>query len=196
MKPVNVASIYGWHLFFDFTTVEVWTARGLVTFYLLFAIELKTRRVHLAGITTQPQGDWMKQMARNLTDCQDGFLRDKRYLVMDRDTKFTTAFRETLKTANVQSIRLPPYSPNLNAFIERFFRSLKSECLNKMIFFGERSLRNAVGEYLEHYHFERNHQGLENRLIDPEGETVAIPTLPIQCRERLGGMLRFYHRAA
>ena len=90
---------------------------------------------------------------------------------------------------------LPPRSPNLNAFMERWFKSLKSECLSRMIFFSQRSLENAVRQYIEHYHTERNHQGLANELIHPDGnvETVAGK---IECRHRLGGLLKYYHRSA
>ena len=137
----------------------------------------------------------MKQVARNLTDAEDGFLKGKRYILMDRDTKFCEAFREILETAGTEPVLLPPRSPNLNAHLERFFLSLKSECLDRMIFFGERSLRNAVSEFLLHYHTERNHQGLENRIIDP-GEEVGSSTGEVQCRERLGGLLNYYHRQA
>ncbi|QDT98571.1 helix-turn-helix domain-containing protein [Gimesia aquarii] len=105
----------------DFTTVEVWTKGGLVTFYLLFVIELKTRRVHFAGYTTNPHGVWMKQIARNLSDEEDGFLPEKRKLIMGRDSTFGESFREILKQSDIQPIVLPPRSPNLNAFIERFF---------------------------------------------------------------------------
>lgn len=187
----------------DFTTVEVWTPRGLITFYLLFVMELKTRCVQFAGCTVQPDEAWMKQIARNLTDCEDGFLRDKKYLILDRDTKFCKSFRSLLSDSAVEPLLLPPRSPNLNAHLERFFGSLKSECLDQLIFFGERSLRNAVNQYLIHYHTERNHQGLGNQLIKPEAKVgsgkrgpPANDTLPIQCRERLGGLLRYYHRAA
>ncbi len=133
----------------DFTTVEVWTKGGLVTFYLLFVMELKTRRVCFAGLTTSPNESWMKQVAKNLTDCEDGFLQGKRYLLMDRDTKFCASFRDLLEDQQVKPVRLPPRSPNLNAHIERFFGSLKSECLNRMIFFGEKSLRSAVQAYVD-----------------------------------------------
>jgi putative transposase len=179
----------------DFTSVEVWTRSGLVTCYLLFVIELKSRRVRLAGCTARPEGAWMAQIARNLTDCCDGFLRGRTHLLMDRDTKFTAEFRQTLRESGVQPVRLPPRSPNLNAYIERFMRSLKSECIDRMIFFGEDSLRRAVREYLTHYHQERNHQGLGNRLIDPAPEVTDI-TSPVACRERLGGLLRSDHRRA
>lgn len=179
----------------DLTTVEVWTKGGLVTFYLLFVIELKTRKVHFAGCTTNPHEVWMKQIARNLTDEEDGFLVGKRKLIMDRDSTFCESFRMILNQSGIKSIVLPPRSPNLNAYIERFFRSLKSECLNRMIFFGENSLRNAIKEYLAHYHEERNHQGLDHKIILP-GAEVGQGDGGIQCCERLGGMLNYYYRKA
>ena len=154
----------------DFTTIEVWTKGGLVTFYLLFVMEVATRRVHFAGCTPSPHDQWMKRMAINLTDCVDGFLLGKRYVLMDRDAKFSAAFRSILEAADIKSVRLPPRSPNLNAHLERFFGSLKSECLDRMIFFGEESLRRAVKTFLAHYHEERSHQGLGNRLISPGEE--------------------------
>ena len=137
----------------------------------------------------------MKQIGRNLTDCHDGFLLGARYLLMDRDTKFCSVFRSLLEEAGVKPVRLPARSPNLNAHLERFMLSLKSECLNRMIFFGERSARRAVRDYLEHYHRERNHQGLDNRLITA-GEEVGRTSGKVRCHERLGGMLRYYYREA
>ena len=179
----------------DFTTIEVWSVRGLVTYYLLFVMELKTRRVRFAGCTPNPHGAWMTQIARNLTDPIDGFLLGKRYVLMDRDGKFCPAFRGILKDAGAEPLRLPPRSPDLNAYVERFMRSLKSESLGRMMFFGEKSLRRAVAAYLDHYHAERNHQGLGNELIEP-GEEVGAVAGKIECRERLGGMLRYYYRDA
>ena len=179
----------------DFTTVEVWTKNGLSTFYLLFAMELKSRRVHFVGCTANPNEAWMKQAARELTACDDGFLNGKKRLIMDRDASFCESFRTLLADEGVEPVQLPPRSPNLNAYIERFFRSLKSECLERLIFFGERSLRNAVREFVAHYHAERNHQGLADELIDAGDETEELDG-EIQTRERLGGMLRYYHRAA
>ncbi|QDT68726.1 Integrase core domain protein [Planctomycetes bacterium MalM25] len=178
----------------DFTSVEVWTPRGLVTYYLLFVIQPKSRKVCYAGMTTSPNDAWMQQIARNLIDDEDGFLRDSRLLLMDRDTKFSAAFRHTLSLRGVHALRLPPKTPNLNAYVERFMRSIKQECLDRMIFFGEDALRNAIGEYVAHYHTERNHQGIENRLIEEPGEPP--PDGVVQCRERLGGMLKHYHRVA
>ncbi len=179
----------------DFTTIEVWTKGGLVTYYLLFVMEVATRRIHFAGCTPNPDEPWMKQIARNLIDCEDGFLSGKRYLIMDRDTKFTEAFRTILEDEGVESVRLPPRSPNLNPHIERFMKSVKEECLLKMIFFGEKMLRTAVSQFLEHYHGERNHQGLDNKIITP-GDEVGRLDGEIKCHERLGGLLRYYHRDA
>jgi len=179
----------------DFTTIEVWTRGGLVTFYLLFVMELKTRRVHLAGCTPHPNDVGMKQIARNLTDPMDGFLLGKRYVLMDRDGKFSPAFRDRLKDEGVRPLRLPAHSPDLNAYIERFMRSIKSECLARMVFFGENPLRRAIRTYLDHYHAERNHQGLGNQLIEPSDD-VGKEIGRIKCRDRLGGMLRYYYRMA
>ncbi|HOC00674.1 MAG TPA: integrase core domain-containing protein [Verrucomicrobiota bacterium] len=170
----------------DFTTIEVWTRSGLVTFYLLFLMEVSTRRVHLAGCTTNPDERWMKQVARNLTDPDDGFLAGTRYVLMDRDAKFSAAFRSILEGAGVKSVRLPAHSPDLNSHLERFMRSLKGECLERMIFFGESSLRTATVAFLAHYHGERNHQGLDNQLIDGD-EEVGRSAGQVQCRERLDG---------
>ena len=137
----------------------------------------------------------MKQMARNLTDADEGFLKGKRYLLMDRDSKFCGAFRQILKDAGTEPVLLPPRSPNLNAHLERFWRSLRSECLDRMIFFGESALRRATQSFVSHYHGERNHQGLNNRLIEA-GPEVGRVTGNVNCRERLGGMLGYYYRAA
>ena len=152
----------------DFFTVEVATVRRLVTYYVLVVIELSSRKVHIAGITPRPDGAFMMQVGRNLTDPLDGFLRGKRWLILDRDQKFTTEFRNLLEHAETDVIRLPHRSPNLNAYVERFVLSIKSECLERMIFFSEPSLRRAVAECIHHYHGERNHQGLGNALLEAE----------------------------
>ena len=137
----------------------------------------------------------MEQIARNLTDAEDGFLKGKRYVLKDRDTKFCEAFQAILENEGVDPVLLPPRSPNLNAHLERFHRSLKEACLDRMIFFGETALRNAISQFLEHYHAERNHQGLGNRILVP-GEEVGRASSEIECRERLGGLLRYYYRKA
>ncbi len=158
-------------------------------------MELATRRVCCAGLTTNPDEPWMRQVARNLTAADDGFLGGKRFLLMDRDGKFCAAFRQILSDAGTAPVRLPPRSPNLNAHLERFWRSLRAECLDRLVFFGEGMLRRAVRELVVHYHGERNHQGLANHLIEA-GVEVGRATGTVECRERLGGLLRYYYRAA
>ena len=179
----------------DFFTVEVATWHGIVTYYVLVVMELKTRCVHLAGITPHLDEAFMMQCARQLTDPFDGFLLDKRYLIHDRNPKFTQAFDQFLRNEGVEPVVLPPQSPNLNAHCERFIRSIKEEALSRMIFIGEGSLRYAIHHYMTHYHSERNHQGLDNQLIVPETE-VSRQTGQVVRRERLGGLLSYYYREA
>src|ERR1700687_6232170 len=179
----------------DFFTAEVLTLRGLVTYYVLFFIHLESRRVDIAGITVHPDEPWMKQIARNVTMEGCGALRDCRYLLHDQDTKYTQSFRAIIASGQVKPLVLPARSPNLNAYAERWVRSVKEECLSKGILFGERSLRRALGEYVEHFHAERNHQGKGNVLLFPRGANICRDR-PVQCRERLGGLLRYYHREA
>ena len=140
-----------------------------------------------------PDHVFAKQAALDLTHFDDSFLADATHLILDRDTKFTDDFKSILAEGDVLPIVLPARSPNLNAFAERFVRSIKSECLSKMIFFGQASLDRAIRQFVEHYHAERNHQGVGNKLITEatmpvEGEVVRD--------ERLGGLLSFYRRAA
>ncbi len=179
----------------DFFTTEVWTARGLVTYYTCFVIDLATRAVEILGSTPHPGEAFMKQIARNLTDCVDGFLRGKRFLILDRDTKFCEGFAAILKSAGVKLVRCPARAPNCNAIAERFVQSIKRECLDQLIFVGETSLRRALSEYALHYNRERNHQGLDNRLIDPEPEVFRC-TGDVINRAKLGGLLSFYCRRA
>lgn len=176
----------------DFFTVEVATWHGLVTYDVLVVMELNTRRVHLAGITPHPTAAFMTQCARQLTDPLDGFLLSKRYLIHDRDTKYTQAFDALLKESGVEPIRLPPRSPNLNAHCERFVRSIKAEALEQMVMLGERSLSYTLHQYLAHYHHERNHQGLGNELIAPESH-LGSSRGKMRRRTRLGGLLRYYY---
>jgi putative transposase len=179
----------------DFFTVEVWTRRGLQRFMVLFLIELSTRKVEIAGIATTANGLWMSQIARNLSGAGEGILQGKRYLIHDRDPLFTTEFLEMLADVGVKSVKLPPRSPNLNAHAERFVRTIKESCLERMILFGEESLRTAIHNFVAHYHTERNHQGLGNRLIIPRAGRL-VTAGPVQRRQRLGGMLNYYYRAA
>jgi putative transposase len=181
----------------DFFTVEVLTWRGLKTYYVLFFLHLETRRVTIAGITRHPTEQWMTQMARNAVDEIDGAFRTIRFALHDRDSKFCASFRATLRSGGVPPLLLPARSPNLNAFAERWVRSIKSECLSKLILFGESSLRRTITEFSTHYHYERNHQGKANLLLFPaSGCRRPCPRAPIRCQQRLGGLLKYYSRAA
>jgi putative transposase len=179
----------------DFFTIEAWTRSGLTRFLVLFFIDLSSRRVEIAGLARRAHGLWMGQVARNLADAAEGFLVGKRYLIHDRDPLFTAEFLETLATAGVQPVKLPPRSPNLNTHAERFVRTIKESCWERIILFGEGSLRKAIQEFVVHYHRERNHQGLGNRLIMQEQPGAHGPGA-IECRRRLGGMLNSYYRQA
>ena len=158
----------------------MWTATGLTRYPVLFVIELATRRIQMAGIASERDSAWVSQCSRQLTDAVDGFLAGKRFLLHDRDPLFSDAFRETLAATGVEPVRLPARSPNLNAFAERFVRTIKESCLNRMILFGEGSLRRAVREFVGHDHFERNHQGLGNVLICPAAvQTTASSVMSV-----------------
>ena len=177
----------------DFFPTEVWTARGLVTYFALFVIDIATRRVYVAGTTTSPTSAWMEQIARNLTDCEEGFLTGRHFLVLDRDAKFSPKFKSILMASGVEILLTAYQAPNMNAYAERFVRSIKSECLDRMIFLGRESLVRSIAEYAAHYHDERSHQGIGNLLIsraEAQGEGA------VKTRERLGGLLKYYHRRA
>jgi len=177
----------------DFFTVEVLTLTGLVRYFAFFVIDVRSRRVQIAGVTHHLSSAWMAQIARNLTDAGEGFLRNARYLIHDRDPLFTRQFTVLLKDAGVETVKLPARSPNLNAYAERWVRTVWQECLCRIVPLGEAHLRRTLREFVEHYECERNHQGLNNRLL------VAMPTTgqgPVERRERLGGTLNFYYRHA
>lgn len=179
----------------DFLTVEVWSWSGLVTHHVLFAIEVATRRVQILGMTTHPNAVWMSQMARNFLDLKDGLLERGRILLMDRDGKYNADFRHSLAREGVEVIRLPPQSPNLNAYAERFVRSVKEDCLAQLVPIGAGMVRRALRSYVEHYHTERNHQGLGNSLI--AGSARCGPANGrVYRRPRLGGLLNHYERCA
>jgi putative transposase len=171
----------------DFFTAEVWTLGGLVTYDVLFFIHLGSRQVHVAGVTPHPNAAWMVQVARNVTMEEWGFLSPGQYLLHDRDGKYCPAFQHLIDAAGGTRVPLPPRSPNLNAYAERWVRSVKEECLSRVILFGEASLRHALAQYGEHFHHERNHQGKGNVLLFPPVRQDSERTGPIQCRERLGG---------
>jgi putative transposase len=180
----------------DFFTAEVWTLGGLVTYYVLFFIHLGSRKVYIAGVTPHPHEAWMVQVARHVTMEEWGFLAPGQYLIHDRDTKFCAAFQQIIDDAGVERVVLPPRSPNLNAYAERWVRSVKQECLSQLILFGEASLRHALTQYVEHFHHERNHQGKGNVRLFPAVSPDPEREGPLQCRERLGGLLKYYAREA
>ncbi len=180
----------------DFFTAEVWTKSGLVTYYVLFFMHLATRRIHIAGITPYPDGQWMTQVARNVTMADVGFLSPTRYLIHDRDSKFCASFQLTIEAVGIKTVKLPARSPNLNSFAERWVKSVKDECLSKLVLFGGRSLRLALNQYVTHHHHERNHQGKDNLLLFPSVEQTNPAKGPVCCRERIGGLLKFYYRKA
>jgi putative transposase len=181
----------------DFFTVEVLTWRGLATYYVLFFLHLGSRRVTVAGITRHPDEQWMEQIARSASQETWGYLHPCRYVLHDRDTKFCASFRPVLAEGGVKTIPLPARSPNLNAFAERWVRSVKQECLSKLILFGERPLLRTLAEFSAHYHHERNHQGKGNKLLFPHAvDEPRQPGHTVACRQRLGGLLKYYGRAA
>ena len=197
----------------DFFSVEVVTLRGLVTYYVLFFIHLENRKVEIAGVTPHPNEVWracpalpgMKQIARNVTMDEWGFLGNCRYLIPgeagqalhDRDTKYCQSFREIIESGDVKPLRLPARSPNLNAYSERWVKSIKDDCLSKLILFRETSLRRVLHEYLAHYHAERNHQGKDNVLLFPTAtKAIGHGGSSVSCKQRLGGLLKYYHLEA
>jgi len=182
-----------WHVLAtcDLFSIELSVKGKLIRYMVLFAIDLATRKVEILGVHPQPNGPWMEQIARNVSD-EGGFLAGKKYLIHDRDSLYTEKFDSTLKAARVNTVRLPPRSPNLNAHAERFVRSVKEECLDHLILSSGDQLRYVLSEYLQYYHHERIHQGI-HKIIEPQhdgnrGEII--------CIERLGGLLRSYHRKA
>jgi transposase InsO family protein len=178
----------------DFFTTEVWTWRGLVTYYTVFVIDLASRRVQIVGSTPYPNDLFMRHIGRTLTAADVGQLRDHRILICDRDRKWSGEVRRVLGDAGIEVVLTPVRAPNANAYAERFVRSIKEECLDRMIPLGERHFRRAVREFVAHYHGERNHQGLQNALIAAALSTAAAARVHRQ--PRLGGLLNYYERAA
>ena len=178
----------------DFFTTEVWTWRGLVTYYTVFVIDLASRRVQIVGSTPYPNDLFMRHIGRTLTAADVGQLRDHRILICDRDRKWSGEVRRLLGDAGIDVVLTPVRAPNANAYAERFVRSIKEECLDRMIPLGEHHFRRAVREFVAHYHGERNHQGLQNMLI--AGALAPDAAGRVHRRPRLGGLLNYYERAA
>jgi len=165
---------------------------------VFFVIELRSRAVHVAGMRINPDGAWMLQVARNLLDPEDGFLRNATHLIHDRDPLFTKAWVALLQSGGVKSVRIPASSPNCSPYAERFVRTVRTECLDHFVIFGEGHLRLLLREFIARYLTERFHQGLGGQLIVPrqvsENDNSAAGV--IRCRSRLGGLLKYYGREA
>jgi putative transposase len=179
----------------DFFTEEVWTRSGLVTFYTLFLIHLKTRRVHIAGCTANPDSAWVKQQARNFSMLLDDIDEKCRYLIHDRDAGFA-GFDFIAKSQGIRILKTPPKAPMCNAFAERFVREAR-ETLDRIIPLGQRHFRHALKCIELHHNKERPHQGIGNSI--PLGfdypETPAEVT-QVGCKSSLGGLLNHYHKKA
>jgi transposase InsO family protein len=178
----------------DFFTTEVLSWSGLVSFYTLFVIDLRSRSVHVCGTTVSPNAEWMKQAARQLVDAVDGFALGKTHLIIDRDTRYCEGFRAILESAGVNIVLCLPHVPQCNAIAERFVRSIKSECLRRLVFLSEGHLRKTISIFMGHYRLRRNHQGIENKLIEPPASLHKAGR--IRCQKELGGMLNYYYREA
>jgi putative transposase len=175
----------------DFFTVETLSLRR---FYVLFFIELETRRVHLAGCTTNPTGAWVTQQARNLS--LTGLFERMRFLIHDRDSKFSGAFDEVFRSEGITVIHTPIRAPQANAYAERFVHTVRVECLDWLLIIGRRHLESALRIYTAHYNRERPHRGLA--LLAPNSTNADPQTSlgEVKRRDRLGGMIHEYHRAA
>ncbi|MEM9444378.1 MAG: integrase core domain-containing protein [Verrucomicrobiota bacterium] len=178
----------------DFFTKEVWELSGLKTYYILFFIHIKSRKIFIAGATEFPKEAWMLQHARNISS-RDEFLDNIGFLIHDRDSKYSHAFGKVFSDIGFDTIRLPKRSPNLNAFAERFVLSIKSECLDHLLLLGECSLIRALREYEAFYNTERNHQGIDNVIPFPK-DHVGQNCGEIKKSFRLGGLLNYYYRQA
>jgi len=165
-----------------------------VTYYTVFVMDLASRRVHILGSTPRPNDVFMSQIVRLVTAADDGVLIGHRVLICDRDRKWSRGVPQRLGDAGIRVVLTPERAPNANPYAERFVRSIKEECLDRVIPLGERHVRRAITEFVEHYHLERNHQGLDNRLIT--GTPVADAAGRVRRRSRLGGLLNYYERAA
>jgi putative transposase len=174
----------------DFFTVETVTLRRL---YVLFFIELGSRRVHLAGCTPNPSGDWVVQQARNLNFTN--VLERMRFLIHDRDSKFTAAFDEVFRSEGIKVIHTPVRAPQANAYAERFVRTVRNECLDWLLIIGRRHLEHVLRIYTQHNNRERPHRGLGLQPPEPAWITEP-PGRDVARRDRLGGLVHEYYRAA
>jgi transposase InsO family protein len=175
----------------DFFTVETLSLRR---FYVLFFIEVESRRVHFAGCTANPSGAWVTQQARNLSFT--GLFDRMRFLIHDRDSKFCGAFDEVFRSEGIKVIHTPIHAPQANAHAERFVRTVRAECLDWLLIIGRRHLEHVLRTYTTHYNRERPHRGLALLSPDPTSAELQSSAAAIKRRDRLGGLIHEYHRAA
>ncbi len=186
----------------DFFTKPVLTMGGWVDYYVLFFIHLETRKVHILGMTPNPNNEWMKQMARNLCVFFGELEKPPKYIVHDADTKFTRDFRKMLKSQGIKPVRIGPRRPNMNAIAERYARTIQEECLDRFLVFGESHLRHLINTFVDYYHTKRTHRGLKYRTpgqVDTGVEPEEVPSLrrdDLVFQESLGGALKWYERKA